>query len=190
MRDLARPHGAVGVDHDDVLAGGGGEAGAQGVALARSPLGDAAHGGQAVPGHRDGRVAGGAVDQDDLVDAVRDLLEDPGDVAGLVAGGDDQADGPTGDDDVPGPAHRPGVGGVGPGVAVGGPSQRVTVAAVMAVLAVVVAGTVRAVLAVVAVGSGARGRGGAHRKPASRRRGGGRGTGRTVGRRERRGPWL
>src|SRR3984957_16424500 len=92
VADLLWRHAAVRVHHYDEVAGGRLESGAQCAAFSGALL---SHDPQVRPvclrgDHRDiGRVA---VDKDDFVHVVRDLLEHGGDVASLVPYRDDQAD--------------------------------------------------------------------------------------------------
>ena len=68
-RDLGRVGGAVGVEHHDDVAGRGGEAAGERVALAASVLEHDAHVGPQRAGDGDRVVDRVAVDEDDLVDA-------------------------------------------------------------------------------------------------------------------------
>ena len=90
--DLGRIHAAVGVDHDDDLAGGPGEPGPQCHALALAEFRDDHDVRAECPGHLDGAVLGPAVDHDDLLDPGRHPLQHPADVGFLVQRGDHQAD--------------------------------------------------------------------------------------------------
>ena len=84
QRDLGRVGRAVGVDHHDDVAGAGGEAAGQGVALAGAGLLHDHHVRAQLAGHRDGAVDRAAVDQDHLVDARGQRGEDVRQVPLLV----------------------------------------------------------------------------------------------------------
>ena len=83
---------AVGVEHHDDVAGDGGEAGAQGVALAAAVLGEDADIGVGMAGCIDRFVLGVAVDEDHLVQVLAAAGRARADVAGLVHRRDDDAD--------------------------------------------------------------------------------------------------
>ena len=91
-RDLGRVGGAVGVEHDDEVAGDGGEAGAEGVALAAAALGEDADVGIGVAGGLDRVVLGVAVDEDHLVQVLGQLRRARGRCSRLVHRRDDDAD--------------------------------------------------------------------------------------------------
>ena len=76
--DVDRVHRAVGVEHDDDVAGGGREPGAQGRALAAPLLAHHPDTGPKGTGHVGGAVGRGAVDQDQLVDPGGDPGQDVG----------------------------------------------------------------------------------------------------------------
>ena len=92
MADLLGRHAAVGVHHHDDVAGRGQEARPQCAAFADAFLGHHLDVGPVLRAVISVASVEFAVDEDDLVDVVGDLLEHPGDVAGLVSDRDDQAD--------------------------------------------------------------------------------------------------
>jgi len=87
--DLVAVGRAVGVDHDDDVAGARLEPGDQGIPLALAALFDDLDGGPQLAGHVDGVVRGVAVHQDHFVYPVRKGLEDVRKVLRLVHGGYD-----------------------------------------------------------------------------------------------------
>ena len=93
--DLGRVGGAVGVEHHDDVAGGGGEPAGHRVALALAGLGDRLDRRQHAARGVDRAVGGVAVDDDDLVDGRahrRDRGQHDLQVLGLVPRRDDHAD--------------------------------------------------------------------------------------------------
>ena len=92
LRDLGRIGRAVGVDHGDDVPGRRDEPAGQGVSLAAAVLGDDPDPRAQPTGGGDGVVDGVPVDNDDLVQPVRQLGEDMRQVAGLVQSGNDHRD--------------------------------------------------------------------------------------------------